>query len=158
MNLTIRPMSFEDAKAVIEWHYDSDYSFYDFHADNPDEAAAYLTDPDNHFYGVYISDELVGHAVFHDEARVPGGDYRDDALDIGGGIRPDWTGQGKGSELIAQLIAFGRKRYFASVFRATIAAWNLRAQKATLKNGFREYSRFMAANSGQEFVIYVRQD
>jgi ribosomal-protein-alanine N-acetyltransferase len=133
MNLTIKSMSFDAAKAMIQGRYDSDYSLYDLAADNSDELTAYLTDPDNHFYGVYSNDELVGDAVFQSEARVPGGDYSDDALDIGGGMRPDWTGQGKGADVIAQIIAFGCECYEAAVFRATVAAWNLLTQKPRSK-------------------------
>jgi hypothetical protein len=54
-------------------------------------------------------------------------------------------------------MTFAQNQYQPQAFRATIAAWNERAQKATTKNGFREISRFKASQSGMEFIIFVKQ-
>lgn len=157
MQLTFKAMSVEDAKVVIGWRYPDAYSMYNIDTDDIDKEAVYLADPNNHYYAIYAQDDLVGHAVFHAEARVPGGDYGDDMLDIGAGMRPDWTGQGKGAHIIARILDFGHERYGASAFRATIAAWNIRAQKATIKTGFEEVSRFRATSSGKGFIIFVKR-
>lgn len=158
MDINIKPMSTSDAKEMIQWRYDGDYRMYNLTVDDIEEEAIYLTDPENHFYGIYSAGEFVGHAVFKGEACVPGGDYRVDALDIGVGMHPDWTGQGKGTSIIAYIIEFGRNTYKATKFRATIATWNLRAQKATQKNGFEITSKFKASNNDKEFVIMLREE
>lgn len=158
MNLTFKPLTKADAKTVVSWRYADEYSIYNMDAEDIDNEADYLMNPDNHYYGIYSDTDLIGHAVFHDEGRVTGGVYSAVALDIGAGMRPDWTGQGKGSDIIASIIDFGRETYQATTFRATIASWNLRAQKATTNNGFTEISRFKATNSGKEFIIFMRAD
>lgn len=158
MNITFNPLIKEDAKTVVSWRYTGDYSIYNMDADDIEAEADYLMIPDNHYYGIYQENDLIGHAVFHNEGRVPSGDYSATALDIGAGMRPDWTGQGKGSDIIASIINFGRETYQATSFRATIASWNLRAQKATTNNGFTEVSRFKATTSGKEFIIFMRED
>ncbi|MEL6307109.1 MAG: GNAT family N-acetyltransferase [Chloroflexota bacterium] len=158
MKLTFKPLTAESARQVISWRYPDDYAMYNIEIadDALVEEIAYLTDPPNHYFGIYANSELVGHAVFHAEARVPGGDYSEDALDVGAGMRPDWTGQGKGANIIGAIVEFGIVHYDAKRLRATIAAWNTRAQKATTNNGFQEQSRFTASNSGKEFIIFIR--
>ncbi len=158
MTIIFKPLIENDARTVISWRYPDEYSIYNADTDDLDSEIAYFTDPENHYFGIYEDDDLIGHAVFHTEARVPGGDYSASALDIGAGMRPDYTGQGKGSSIIAEIVAFGREHYKSNTFRATIASWNLRAQKATTNNGFVEVSRFEATNSGREFVIFLRED
>lgn len=156
MIIIFKVLTQSDARVVISWRYPDDYSIYNADTDDIDNEIAYFIDSDNHYFGIYEGDELIGHAVFHAEGRVAGGDYSASALDIGAGMRPDYTGQGKGSAIIAAIIDFGRERYQATVFRATIASWNLRAQKATTNNGFIEVSRFTSENSGKEFIIFER--
>lgn len=155
MKLTFRPMTHADAREFTSWQYEGDYAMYNLSSDDIEAEAKYMVNPDNHFYAIYDGEDMVGHAVFHGEARVAGGDYSIEALDIGAGMRPDWTGQGKGGNIIAQIMKFGREHYEATAFRATIAAWNKRAQKATTKNGFTEVSRFISERSGKEFIIFL---
>ncbi|MGJ3238973.1 MAG: GNAT family N-acetyltransferase [Anaerolineae bacterium] len=155
LTLLIKPLSITDAKQILQWRYDGDYRMYNLETDDLDAEAKCLTDPNNHFYGVYVGSELIGHAVFYTEARVPGGSYDADALDIGVGMRPDWTGQGHGAKVIAQILTFAKERYQPKAFRATIARWNHRAQKATQKNGFKIVSSFKATHTGKEFVILM---
>jgi len=156
MKLTFKAITNDAAKEVISWRYDGDYSIYNLNADDLAEEIQYMTDPENHFFAIYEGDDLVGHAVFHGEGRVPGGDYSVDALDVGAGMRPDTTGKGRGSDVIAAILEFGRKHYQPEKFRATIAAWNERAQKATTKNGFKEVSRFKKTGTDREFIIFMR--
>ncbi len=158
MTIIFKPLTKSDARTVISWQYPDEYSIYNANTEDINNEINYFTDPENHYFGIYEEEDLIGHAVFHAEARVRGGDYNASALDIGAGMRPDYTGQGKGSSIIAEIIKFGRETYRANTFRATIASWNLRAQKATTNNGFIEVSRFNATNSGKEFIIFIRED
>jgi [ribosomal protein S18]-alanine N-acetyltransferase len=156
MKLTIKPMSEDTARELISWRYADDYAMYNVQADDISAELAYFVDPENHYYAIFAHDEMVGHCVFYAEGRVPGGDYSADALDIGAGMRPDWTGQGKGTAIIATILDFAGEKYQSKAFRATIAAWNKRAQKATTNNGFIEVSRFQSDKTGAEFVIFIR--
>ena len=156
MTFTFKALTADDAREVISWRYDGDYSMYNLNTDDIDKEITYMIDPANHFFAIYEGDELPGHAVFHGEGRVPGGDYSADALDIGAGMRPDFTGKGRGVEVIAAILDFGREHYQPEAFRATIAAWNLRAQKATTDNGFKEVSHFKKTDTDREFIIFMR--
>lgn len=156
MKLTIKALDEASARELISWRYDDDYAMYNVQADDVTSEITYFIDPENHYYAIYEQDEMIGHCVFYGEGRVPGGDYSADALDMGAGMRPDWTGQGKGTAIIAAILDFAREKYQPKTFRATIATWNKRAQKATTNNGFEEMSRFKSEKTGVEFVIFVR--
>ena len=154
--LTIHTMTEADARE----HYEPPYSMYSMdtvaEADLPDEVA-YLLDAANHFYGIYNPDgALIGHCVFHAEARVRGDDYAEDALDVGIGMRPDKTGQGQGSAITAQVLNFANQQYAPSLYRATIAAWNKRAQAVCLKNGFRKVREF-DSDDGRRWVVLLKE-
>lgn len=157
MTLKIMTMTSDAAREILSWQYPDDYAMYNIIVDNIDEEVAFFMNPDNHYYAIVDIDEtVVGHCVFYTEARVPGGDYSLDALDIGIGMRPDWTGRGKGTNITRLVMDFGREKYTPSYFRATVAAWNDRAQKVCTNNGFDEATRFTATSSGKEFMIFVR--
>jgi [ribosomal protein S18]-alanine N-acetyltransferase len=156
MKLTIKPMSEASAHELISWRYANDYAMYNVQADDIFAELAYFVDSENHYYAIYAHDEMVGHCVFYAEGRVIGGDYSADALDIGAGMRPDWTGQGKGTEIITAILDFAREKFQPKAFRATIAEWNKRAQKATTNNGFKEISCFRSEKTDVEFVVFVR--
>lgn len=156
MILALRPMTLADARVVLGWRYAGDYAMYNAGSADIEGDAAEMADPENHYRTIYEGEVLIGHAVCHAEARVPGGDYTAEALDIGLGLRPDYTGRGYGSSVIAATMDFYRKQVQPKAFRATIAAWNIRAQRAIIKNGFVEASRFSATSTGLEFIIFMR--
>lgn len=157
MTLKITNMTVNVAREIIGWRYADDYAIYNLDTDDVDTEVEFFLDPQNHYYAIVDeNDVVVGHCVFYAEGRVPGGDYAQDALDIGIGMRPDWTGQGKGSDITKLVMQFGQEKYNPSHFRATVAAWNERAQKVCSNNGFEEVSRFKATSTGKEFVILMR--
>jgi ribosomal-protein-alanine N-acetyltransferase len=87
---------------------------------------------------------------------VPGGDYDEEALDIGGGLRPDLTGQGLGPSFMEAALEFGRRQFGPVSFRATVAAFNRRAQRVCEKLGFRPVQTFERMHNGKRFTILVR--
>src|SRR4051794_28179303 len=98
MEMTFRPITELDARAIASWRYDAPYDFYNWNTeDNPADLAT------PHF-PVFVADDasgnLLGFVCFGSVAQVSGGHnahlYGDDALDIGLGLRPDLTGQGFG--------------------------------------------------------------
>ena len=76
--LQIQAMTTDDAHEMLSWRYKPPYEMYSMdtipEADMADEIA-YLLDGGNHFYAIYDDGEMVGHCVFHAEARVRGDDY-----------------------------------------------------------------------------------
>ena len=86
---------------------------------------------------------------------MAGGDYAEDYLDTGGGLRPDLTGQGLGAEVILKGLEFGRLTFGTSRFRTTVADFNQRAQKVCEKIGFEHRQSFARSGDGQPFLIFT---
>ncbi len=80
---------------------------------------------------------------------------RAEALDIGMGMRPDLTGQGKGSLYATAVFAFARNNYPYQLHRVTIAEFNDRAQQLCRQAGFVQNSRFVREKDGRPFVIMI---
>jgi ribosomal-protein-alanine N-acetyltransferase len=76
---------------------------------------------------------------------------------MGIGMRPDWTGSGKGTTITGAVMSFGIQKYFPLRLRATVAAWNERAQRVCLKNGFKIVDRFTNPKTYREFVILMKE-
>jgi len=156
MKLIFQPMDAESAREMLFWRYEDSYAMYNAQIDHLEAEIAYQCDPTNHYFSIFHGDELVGHCVFHAEARVPGGDYSADALDVGIGMRPDWTGQGRGTDVTAYVLDFARDHYQPKAFRATVAVWNERAQRVCLQNGFQISSQFEHPRTGMEFIVLLK--
>lgn len=152
----LAPMTAAYARLIMTWQYDEPYAIYN--ADPAEEAdldASFLN-PDYHYYAVLDAhDELIAYRCYGADARVPGGDYRTAALDMGGGLRPDLTGQGLGPLVMQAAMAFARLHFVPPAFRVTIAAWNIRAQRACQKCGYQPVATF-SNPQGVAFVIMLR--
>jgi len=153
-----KPMTEPCARAVLNWRYEPPYDFYNQNTTQPDALIqnSYLN-PLYHYYSVFDErDTLIAFRCFGEDARVPGGDYSADALDMGGGLRPDLTGHGLGPQVMRAAMDFARAEFSPRAFRATVAEFNLRAQRACEKVGYVRVQRFIATHSGVPFVIFIR--
>jgi RimJ/RimL family protein N-acetyltransferase len=149
-------MSDAAARAVLSWRYPSPYDFYNSTTENLQTQITHLIDPANQYFAITDrSGEIIGHCCYGKEAQVPGGDYQAVALDVGVGMRPDWTGKGYGAAVIGALLAYARERYQTRVFRASIALWNQRSQRACMRQGFYEIGRFRNPG-GVEFMLLIQ--
>lgn len=156
--LIFKPLSREPAKEILRWRYDPPYDIYNHRTEDAPATLRYLLDPANGFYSIQSADgELAAFCSFGADARVPGGDYCEPALDIGLGIRPDLTGRGRGPRIIGEVLAFAARRFAPPRFRVTIAAFNMRARKAWAKAGFVETAQFERRSDGREFVMSVKE-
>lgn len=158
MNLTISPITAADLVQIIGWRYTPPYDFYNF-ADPPDaDTIAELLDPVLALHALYAeSGDLVGFCSFGEDGQVPGGDYAEEALDIGMGVAPDYTGRGLGRIFAAAVVAFALAQYSHRRLRVTIAAFNERAQRVWLALGFQPVARFGRAGDGLPFVVLTRR-
>lgn len=157
MNLTFSQMDETSARAALTWRYDEPYSFYNPNPAELEQDVQTLTDPANLYYA--ITDEagaLVAYYCFGRDAQVTGGDYSDDALDIGGGVRPDLTGRGLGPVIIQAGINFGQHKFAPRGFRVTVAAFNQRALSSCERIGFSPVQTFRRGQDEREFVILLR--
>lgn len=148
----------KSAREIVRWKYDPPYDIYNHRPQGEAADIRYMLDPANGFHGIRTGDgELIGFCSFGRDAQVRGGEYGADALDIGLGIRPDWTGRGMGAQVIRAVLGFAGKKSGHERYRVTIAAFNQRAQKAWKKARFAESQKFRRESDGKEFLILVRE-
>lgn len=155
-----RPMDKETAIEVANWRYAPPYDIYnatgsDSDSDSEGTLECYL-DPKYHYYSVWHAGELIAFRCFGPDAQVPGGDYAADALDMGGGLRPDLTGKGLGAGLMQAAFDFAKSEFNPAAFRATVAAFNSRAQKVCLQVGYEQVQAFYSEKFGRDFVVFWR--
>jgi [ribosomal protein S18]-alanine N-acetyltransferase len=156
LNCQVRivPMTAAYAADIVTWRYPPPYGCYDMTSADP----AVLADPGSGIFALTDGDRLIGFRSFGPDGQVPGGAYDESALDTGGGLRPELTGQGLGAEAIQTGLAFGRARFAPPAFRVTVAAFNVRARKVVEAAGFRKISSFPATTDGTRYDILVRPE
>jgi [ribosomal protein S18]-alanine N-acetyltransferase len=145
------------ALTIAGWRYPPPYDFY-----NPDENTNIefvdgLLNPAFQYYSVWNQDgQLIGYCCFGEDARVQGGDYSDEGLDVGGGLRPDLTGQGLGALFLNSVFEFGAARFSPQKLRTTVATFNLRAIIVCEKVGCVQSGRFYNNLLDQSFGIFTK--
>lgn len=158
MTLTIQPLTETQIREFIGWQYDGPYAMYAMNQENEAESLSFFSDPANGYFAIVDEKEtLLGFCNFGADAQVPGGDYTAEAVDVGMGMRPDLTGQGQGAEYARAVFAFAAQQYPQQTLRATIAEFNMRAQKVCLKLGFQVAARFERSSDKRPFLILVRE-
>lgn len=152
--LEIAPLTRDHAVDICSWRYSAPYDCYDMTHADPDE----LLRPELGFHAVLAGGRLVGFRSFGPDGRVPGWHYDDQALDTGGGLRPQLVGRGLGREAISAGLAFGRARFAPPAFRVTVATFNVRALRTVQALGFERVGRFEAAADARSFEVLVRPE
>lgn len=148
MDLSFCTMDEEAARAILAWRYPGAYAVYNPDPPELEQDLRVFLEPANAYYSVWNSaGQLIAYRCFGPEAQVPGGDYTALALDTGGGLRPDLTGQGLGLGILQAGLEFGRRLFTPPAFRATVAAWNERALKVCRRAGFEQTKCFTATNN-----------
>jgi ribosomal-protein-alanine N-acetyltransferase len=158
MPLAFHPMDEASARAILSWRYDPPYDVYNLRSDEADDVVGYFLDPQNNFHR--ITDErgnLVACCSFGPDGQVPGGDYAADALDIGLGLRPDLTGQGRGLDTVNSVLDFARLTFAPGAFRVTVAEFNQRALRVWERAGFHPVQTFRGGRDQRAFVVLIRE-
>lgn len=150
----IAPLTREHAEDISTWRYAAPYEVYDMAGASPDE----LLDPLIGYRAVMAGDRLIGYRSFGRDGQVPGWEYDDSALDTGGGLRPELTGQGLGRAVISAGLAFGRVRFSPVAFRVTVASFNSRALHVVQSLGFEHVGSFKASRDAADFYVLVRPE
>ena len=153
----LRPVTEDDVRTFATWRYPAPYDVYDID-EEPDTAVAYFLDPAVGCHVLLEEGELVGFCTFGHDARVPGGDYSLPALDIGMGIAPERTGQGRGGGYVAAVLEHARATNPNVPFRVTIAANNERALRVWQGAGFEAKEHFDTEKEmmgARRFVVLV---
>ena len=152
MDLTFKPITEKDVRQVFTWKYEAPYDLYNLPLETIEEELGYFLDPQNNFFALFCAEELAAFCSFGSDARVPGGDYSEEALDIGMGVKPDLTGQGNGAEFAGAVLHFALNTLRPEKLRVTIAKFNQRARRVWEKQGFEQTQSFKNPK-GKPFVI-----
>lgn len=145
MDYTFTVMTQEQAEWIAySWHYDGEYSFYDMEAD-PDDLEEFLnaeTRGDSVFAVTYeetlaafLTVELTGSQT----------------ADIGLGMEPGLTGQGKGMDFLQAVIEFVTFEYEVERMTLSVAAFNVKAIKVYRKAGFKDAGTFLQETNGRTY-------
>jgi [ribosomal protein S18]-alanine N-acetyltransferase len=145
-------MSAAYAAGIVTWRYPPPYDCYDMTDADPDVLAS----QDSGYFALIDGTGLIGFRSFGPDGQVPGGGYDDSALDTGGGLRPDLTGQGRGREAIQTGLDFGQREFAPAAFRVTVATFNIRAQRVVAALGFRHIGSFRASADGRSYEMLTR--
>lgn len=155
---TFQKIDAATAREIATWQYPSPYDLYSYDLNDLDENVRWLLTPRFHYYTVWNeTGELIGYRCFGEDARVPGGDYTANALDMGGGLRPDLTGKGLGRHFMKAAFAFARAQFSPTAFRATVMALNTRALRVCAAVGYRQVQRFKSVHTRRPFIILMRE-
>ena len=158
MQITYHPADKKSAREFVQWKYPPPYDVYDNPVEQVGDSVLYNIDPANNVYAMFDQgDDLIGYCSYGPDGQVPGGDYSEEALDIGLMIKPELTGQGMGSKFAGEIIRNGTNKYDPKKLRVTIAAFNKRAIRTWEKNGFQHIQTFKRNNDGMEFVIMTKE-
>jgi [ribosomal protein S18]-alanine N-acetyltransferase len=160
LRFTLTPITRADAQAISRWRYDGPYVVYN---GNPASVAS-LLQPRYLYHSVHDGHgELVGYFCFGEDARVSAGRRtglydREDALDVGLGMRPDLTGRGLGEEFVRAGLQFADETYSPPAFRLTVATFNRRAIRVYERAGFERVETFGATrlNGEREWLLMRR--
>ena len=159
ITLDFRPIDETGANFALSWRYDPPYDVYNSEIGEIGEDVRYLLDPKNNYYSIIDEDaNLLGFCCFGRDARVPGGDYRAQALDIGMGLRPDLTGKGHGIIYVNAVLDFARRTFASNTFRVTVAEFNKRALRVWEKAFFRPIETFARDRDKMVFVVLTRKE
>lgn len=156
-SLRFQPLTRQTASQIVTWQYPPPYAIYSYDVHEQEENIAWLLTPHYHYYAVFNNaNELIGYRCFGEDARVLGGDYTQDALDMGGGLRPDLTGQGLGAGFMQAAFDFARAHFNPVRFRATVMSANKRALRVCLKVGYQPTQIFTHPRSHTPFTVLTR--
>ena len=144
----------DEAREITTWAYPPPFDVHDV----SDPAVLLTVGPDGEGYYPAVDDagRLVAFAVIGAEARVRGQRPAGGVVDVGIGVRPDMTGRGLGTALVAQVVALAAGLTGATAARAAVAAANERSLALCRSAGFRDVREF-AGPGGRSFHELVRR-
>ena len=156
----IEPLRADQAREILNWQYPEPYDFYDPPGvRQTEEYVREFLNPLFKFHAVMDAHGgLVGFCSFGIDGQVPGGDYSEEALDIGLGMRPELTGRGLGGTFFNSILTHAARTLNPVRYRLTVANFNRRAINLYHKFGFTLQSEFEDTRERIPYVILVREE
>ncbi len=136
---TIRKMTQSYAKDYLNWHYPAPYEFYNIPKEYHEAELKAIMAPSAHWFCVEKSgSEMVG---FYQYTPLKNG-----TVEIGLGLKPDYTGKGYGLKFVRGCVQFGRQQFGgeSATFLLRVAEFNKRAIKTYRRAGFQDCGRAQA--------------
>jgi RimJ/RimL family protein N-acetyltransferase len=156
-SITFRPLTREQAEEVVSWRYPAPYGLYNVPAERISDTVEAMLRVDLHYYAVSRGEGgMIAFRCFGPDAQVDGGDYSVDALDMGGGLRPDLTGRGLGRTILGAAIDFAIGRFRPNRLRTTVASFNVRALTVCEDLGYVVESEFERPSDQRQFKVLSR--
>lgn len=156
LQITFLPAGETSVREFLTWKYEPPYEIYNYSPEHFEKDLAYHLDPANNLYSMYRDGLLIGYCSYGRDAQVPGGNYSEEALDIGMMIKPKLTGQGQGSNHADVVVQNGASKYQPKKLRVTILESNLHAQCVWKKNGFQQTQSFARKSDQMGFIILAK--
>ena len=156
-NYSLRPLKEQDARDILRWRYEQPFDFYDPPDDGrEDHYVAQFLRPEFNFHAVTDSyGRFIGFCSYGADGQVPGGDYSEEALDIGLGMKPEFTGQGRGIEFFTAIVEYAKNNLMPGKLRLTVANFNERAVRLYEKSGFIRSGQFNDSLLKVHYTIMV---
>jgi len=148
MNINFRKPTESDAKDISTWKYEGIYSFYDNDKTEAKKQWANNIHKEENAFAMYNEkNELIGNCSF---------DYDDEENKFMFGVqmRPNLTGKGMGTEVVATILNFGKEKYKFNEIDLLVAKFNKRAITVYEKLGFNTIDEFIwhVNNEEKEFI------
>jgi ribosomal protein S18 acetylase RimI-like enzyme len=153
MKLYMEKLNADAARDILSWRYEQPYDFYN-NEQTPEAISEMLADS---YFSVFDDNkELVGFFCTGSSAQVPNESYTysQGFIDIGLGMRPEFTGQGNGTLLFTAVLSQIDSMVGKSSKRLTVAKFNDRAIRLYEKMGFNREAEF--AKGSTEFIVMIK--
>ena len=124
-----RELTVDEAGRPLGWRYPEPYATYDAEGPLRRELGFFAVEDD--------TGGLVGYGCVGAEARVPGVEEVAGTVDVGYGMRPDLTGQGRGREFVGAILERVLAEHPNARLRMSILRWNERSRRVAEAHGFR---------------------
>ena len=149
-------MNEDNARKILTWRYDKLLNFYNPNPSEIEETVQDFINPGNAYYSIFNNrNELVAYCCFGADARVKGGNYDIEALDIGFGMRPNLTRRGITFRIINAVYDFAKSHFESTLFRVTVAEFNQQAIRLYEKAGFKQVEKFKREQDGMYFLVLI---
>ncbi|MFP6805899.1 MAG: GNAT family N-acetyltransferase [Pseudomonadales bacterium] len=147
------------AREILTWRYPAPYDFYNPPLRMPlDDYVREFTNPAYCFHAVLSPEQtFVGFCSYGIDGQVPGGDYEQEALDIGLGMKPELTGNGLGKAFFEAILNFSILRFEPDLVRLTVADFNQRAVRLYRGFGFESRESFVDAGSNIPYTVLIKE-